>query len=221
MALWLFLLVFAVSGIHKLGLTVHGLISLGASVEDKQERMPSSSLLLLPTPLCSFCPSAGARAPARSPDERDPGGQELLALQNSGLPEELGFLLLQLHVPDPVLSKGGPRLDYPLSISLPPAGCTLGLRNTSWRKKQRRNAVFLFPAGGKAELAGFLDCKHLKRWGKKQAEDWTNHRCFTWCFIWVNWKVSVTFGLWDRWRWIIIEACSWFNIQCMMLTLWC
>ena len=81
--------------------------------------MLSSSLLLLLTLLCSSCHSAGARAPAGSPDERDPGSQELLAQQDSGLPEELSFLLLQLHVPDPVLSKGGPRLDYPPSISVP------------------------------------------------------------------------------------------------------
>lgn len=69
--------------------------------------------LLLLTPLRTSCHSAGARAPAGSPDERDPGSQELLAQQDSGLPEELCLLFLQLHVPDPVLSKGGSCLDHP------------------------------------------------------------------------------------------------------------
>lgn len=118
--------------------------------------MLSSSLLLLLTPLCSSCHSAGARAPAGSPDERDPGSQELLAQQDSGLPEELGFLLLQLHVPDPVLSKGGPRLDYPPSISLPPAGCTLGLRNTSWgRSRGEMQYSFFQPVAKQSLLASW------------------------------------------------------------------
>lgn len=113
--------------------------------------VPSSVLLLL-TPLCSSRHSAGARAPAGSPDERDPGGQEFLAQQDSGLPEELCLLFLQLHVPDPVLSKGGPRLDDPPSTSLSPAGCTLEPRNTGVEEEdeRRRNAVFLFSAGGTA-----------------------------------------------------------------------
>lgn len=40
------------------------------------------------------------------------------------------------------------------SVFMSPAGCTLEPRNTSWRNKQQRNAVFLFflKAGGKAEL---------------------------------------------------------------------
>uniref|UniRef100_A0A4W6CM47 RAB GTPase activating protein 1 like n=1 Tax=Lates calcarifer TaxID=8187 RepID=A0A4W6CM47_LATCA len=40
-------------------------------------------------------------------------GQELLVQQDSGLPEELCLLVLQLHIPDSVLSKGRSRLDNP------------------------------------------------------------------------------------------------------------
>lgn len=80
------------------------------------EHKLSSSLLLLLTPPCASCHPAGAGAPAGSLDERDPGGQELLAQQDSGLPEEFRLVLLQLHIPDPVFSKGGPSLDHPPPI---------------------------------------------------------------------------------------------------------
>lgn len=92
---------------------------------DKRDKLCA---FLLRAPLAD---SAGARAPEGSPDERDPGGQEFLAQQDSGLPEELCILFLQLHVPDPILSKGGPCLGDPPSVSPSPAGCTRELRNTS------------------------------------------------------------------------------------------
>lgn len=58
------------------------------------------------------------------------------------------------------------------SVFMSPAGCTLEPRNTSWRNKQQRNAVFLFffwKLVAKQSSPGVLDCKQLKRWGKKQA----------------------------------------------------
>ena len=83
----------------------------------------STTSLLLPAPpadsLLLLLSCAGARAPARSPDERDPGGQELLVQQDSGLPEELQLLVLQLHIPDTVLSEGRSCLDDPSSRTPP------------------------------------------------------------------------------------------------------
>lgn len=63
-------------------------------------------------------PVLGAGAPEGSPDERDPGNQELLAQQNSWLPEELHLLLflLVLRVTATVVPKGGPGLAEPAAV---------------------------------------------------------------------------------------------------------
>lgn len=112
--------------------------------------------------MINFCLFAGAGAPAGGPDERDPGSQELVVQQNSGLPEELLLLFLQLHVPDPLLAEGGACLNNPsLHISFP---CRMHTRAEEQKLKEQaaEKCSILFPAGGSAELASFLDCKQLK-----------------------------------------------------------
>lgn len=122
----------------------------------------SASLLSAPPADSSLLLSslfAGARAPAGGLDERDPGGQELLAQQDSGLPEELCLLFLQLHVPDPVLSEGGPCLGDPsLHLSVP---CRMHSRAEEHKLKKQAavKCSIPFPAGGKAGLTSLLGCK--------------------------------------------------------------
>lgn len=96
------------------------------------------------------------------------------------------------------------------SLSMSPAGCTLEPRNTSWRNKQQRNAVFLFfKLVAKQSSPGFLDCKQLKRWGKKQAGDWTSHLCFTWKF---------TFE-WNQ-KWLLNFSGSQVTVNCQWSLIW-
>lgn len=80
---------------------------------DMTMKFNSPTLPPNPPPPLLLSPSPGAGAPAWRPDERDPGSEKLLAQQDSGFPEKFRLLLflLQLHVPDPVLPKGGSRLD--------------------------------------------------------------------------------------------------------------
>lgn len=72
----------------------------------------------------------GARAPERSPDERDPGSQKLMVQQDSGLAQEL---FLRLFIPDPLVSQGRSRLVNPYT---PPHSflaerCTINLEERS------------------------------------------------------------------------------------------
>lgn len=122
---------------------------------------PRHPLLTLPSPprpcwpLTSPPAHSGAGAPAWSPDERDPGGQELLAQQDSGLPEELRLVLLLLFVPDAVLPKGGSGLGArpPVHPSLCPSVRLSPFvlhemqwrgQDLKWKKQAAVNAVFLF-----------------------------------------------------------------------------
>lgn len=159
------------------------------------------SALLLLTPLCTCCHSAGARAPTGRPDEWDPGRQELLAQQDSGLSEELCLLFLKLLVPDPILSKGGSCLDGPPPISLSPAGFTLKPRNTDWKVQYS-----FFSWWQSRATWSSLGRKQQTKWQKKQARVSTSHLCVTWCLYLRERKSDCWPSLLDRWQWTISEA---------------
>lgn len=89
------------------------------------------------------------------------------------------------------------------SVFMSPAGCTLEPRNTSWRNKQQRNAVFLFFFESwwqsRAHQASWT-ANNWKDEGRNRRGDWTSHLWFTWSLRLSEIKSDCWTSLLHRWR---------------------